>query len=115
MTKKDKQFSIFFKDGDKTKCLKATEYSFSTFDIRSVNTPNDVVSIPVMFIVDDVTDTADIICMDDFKRIKYHWGFKEEVEKFKEKVNALKKQIVEEPEEPPYVSPDIHLDERLYG
>jgi len=76
MAKKDKQFSIFFKDGDKTKCLKATEYSFSTFDIRSVNTPNDVVSIPVMFIVDDITDTADIICMDDFKRIKYHWDSK---------------------------------------
>ena len=93
-TKKEqtRQFEILYTVGTEPTlyALDATDYKLTTIDIKSMHKA-DVFSFPVLFAIDEIDDTADIIPMNNVGKIRYNWGFKEESTKFMSELEAMMK------------------------
>ena len=95
-----KQYTVFYTIGDEPNFFIAsgTDYKLTTLDIKSPQT-SEISSFPVVFVVDDVLDTLDIIPMSSIGNIRYNWGFRAEATKYATEVEALQKKMKENTEE----------------
>jgi hypothetical protein len=89
----DKQFTIFHTIGADPEFYVShgTDYKLATIDIQSLHT-GEIYAHPVVFVIDAVEDTMDMIPFGAVAKLRYNWGYKEEATKFVTDLKALKKQ-----------------------
>jgi hypothetical protein len=122
-----RQYSVFYSIGNEQEFFIAhgTDYKLTTLDIKSPKT-SDTFSFPVIFVVDDIIDTLDIIPMNAVGNLRYNWGFKAEAAKYMTEFEAMKKKMEEngslesvsiDGTEPPKIMPKVstHKHDVQYG
>ncbi len=91
-----RQYTIFYTIGNEPEFFIAhgTDYKLTTLDIKSTATA-DMFSFPVVFVVDTIVDTLDIIPMSSIGNIRYNWGFQAEANKYMTEFEAMQKKMKE--------------------